>query len=76
MPNYDLAITPEQAAAARAVHRAYGKRSAANTRRRFLADVDRETPGLPEDERQARAYELYRAHMTRLAIARHAMKAG
>jgi hypothetical protein len=68
--------TPEQIEAAKAVSRMYGQRSAAKTRQTFLANVDRETPGLPEAERQARAYDLYRAHMQRLAIARHPAKVG
>jgi hypothetical protein len=64
--------TPEQIEAAKAVSRIYGQKSAASTRRRFLAQVDRATPGLPEEERQERAYELYRAHMAELARARYA----
>lgn len=38
----------------------------------FLAHVDRDTPGLPADERQSRAEALYRAHMRELATSRHA----
>ena len=35
---------------------------------RFLADVDAESPGLVESERQSRAAELERAHFARLAV--------
>lgn len=34
----------------------------------FLAQVDAETPGLPEPERQRRAESLKRAHFQRLAL--------
>lgn len=50
----------------------YGDRVAAKARRsflnRFLEQVDKENPGLPEGERQRRADLLLRAHMARLAL--------
>jgi hypothetical protein len=48
------------------VSRAFGHRGFEKLLTRFLADVDRATPGLPTDERNARAMELYRAHMADL----------
>ena len=61
--------TAEQLATVRAVGSLYGKKSAKMKLDTYLADVDRATPGLPEDQRQAAAYVLYRAHMTVIAIA-------
>lgn len=65
-------LTPEQIKAI--VHeygQTNGKQGQAKMRRRFLVEVDRENPGLPEDERQAQAEIRFRRHMTALAHKRH-----
>jgi hypothetical protein len=44
------------------------KRANAGFQRRFLEQVDREFPGLPEAERQRRAQAGLRAYMAQLAL--------
>ena len=72
------ALTPAQRSqrARIAAHTRWAKESpAANAARgqagllaKFLAEVDADTPGLPESERIRRAESLRRAHMARLAF--------
>ena len=74
-----MSLSPSQrslraSAAAHTMHaRNDSRKITANARERFrqkfLDEVDATTPGLPESERQRRADHLFRAHMTRLALA-------
>ena len=82
-----LSLSPEQRSmrASAAAHALHGSRDSreltANARaaflKRFLDEVDKASPGLPETERLRRAEHLLRAHMKRLALASsRARKAG
>ena len=74
-----ISLSPEQRSlrASLAAHEMHARHDSheitANARagflKRFLAEVDTATPGLPEAERQRRADHLLKAHMRRLALA-------
>lgn len=73
-----LSLSPEQRSlraslAAHELHARHDSRElTANARaaflKRFVDQVDQESPGLPEGERIRRAEHLLRAHMRRLAL--------
>lgn len=76
-----MALTPEQRSlrARIAASARWGRTPAAQRREatapkrqafldRFLAEVDAENPGLPDDERQLLAASKLSAHMARLAL--------
>jgi hypothetical protein len=74
-----ISLSPEQHSlrASLAAHEMHARHDSheitANARasflKRFLAEVDAATPGLPKAERQRRANHLLKAHMKRLALA-------
>jgi hypothetical protein len=74
-----MSLSPDQLSqrgriGAHALHGKYDSRElTANARaaflKRFVDQVDAESPGLPEGERLRRAEHLLRAHMQRLALA-------
>jgi hypothetical protein len=54
--------------------RANAERGQRGLRAKFLREIDEETPGLAEAERQRRADVRYRLHMKRLAFASRARR--
>ena len=59
----NIELTDDQRALLAELGSMGGKIGQSRVRQSFIVQVDRETPGLPEAERQARADELYRAYM-------------